>query len=209
MEDIQKEKILQRSELGLGKRTNILKLKNQGYLDGMTSLKNRKYLIEFDGQLNEHKRIGGSRNVFAFDFNNFKRVNDDIGHAIADLAILEFADLLKNIFTRDGDNIFRWQGDEYYAITTIIDDVENAEDFANNINEIINSEMQAVLSDVEGGENLAKYPTLKKLKESNDFGFGVSSGYYAWGADNNVDALKAIEYAERDMMKNKLSLKNK
>ncbi len=56
------------------------------------------------------------------DVDNFKEINDNLGHNVGDKALRGIADVLKNTF-RDDDIIFRLGGDEYAAyVMNLIDE---------------------------------------------------------------------------------------
>ncbi|WP_057830949.1 GGDEF domain-containing protein [Colwellia sp. TT2012] len=92
--------------------------------DALTGLGNRRY---FDEQLkramhnaNRHHSLVG---LVLSDLNKFKAINDCYGHATGDLALREFANVLRQCI-RDSDSLFRFGGDEFAII------VENANDSA-------------------------------------------------------------------------------
>ncbi len=53
--------------------------------------------------------------LYVFDMDDFKRINDTMGHASGDEALCVFADVLKQNF-RAGDILWRHGGDEFAAI---------------------------------------------------------------------------------------------
>jgi diguanylate cyclase (GGDEF)-like protein len=64
---------------------------------------------------------GGGKNLFAFiilDIDNFKSINDSCGHAVGDLAITEFASIIRQN-VRKGDILGRVGGDEFAAFVPI------------------------------------------------------------------------------------------
>jgi len=92
--------------------------------DALTGLGNRRY---FDEQLkramhnaNRHHSLTG---LVLGDLNKFKAINDTYGHVAGDLALQEFANVLR-LCIRDSDSLFRFGGDEFAII------VENANDTA-------------------------------------------------------------------------------
>ena len=86
--------------------------------DRLTRLPNRASLDErLDAALAD-ARAGGYRvAVLYLDFDNFKRVNDTVGHAGGDQLLVEIAARLRSV-TRDGDLAVRHGGDEFLVLTT-------------------------------------------------------------------------------------------
>ena len=59
------------------------------------------------------------------DLDNFKAVNDNLGHAYGDLVLSEVADKLKNMF-KGRDIVGRYGGDEFIVFMHDIEDARNA-----------------------------------------------------------------------------------
>lgn len=53
--------------------------------------------------------------TFVIDLNNFKTINDSLGHEFGDIILKEFASFLKNSFKEQ--HIFRISGDEFYGFS--------------------------------------------------------------------------------------------
>lgn len=78
--------------------------------DSLTDLPNR---FIFDKFCNEQNTLTGC--TFVIDLNNFKNINDSLGHEFGDVILKEFATFLKNIFIQS--YIFRISGDEFYGFS--------------------------------------------------------------------------------------------
>jgi diguanylate cyclase (GGDEF)-like protein len=94
--------------------------------DSLTGLMNRRGLIETANALFERiETYGGMTSVMFIDLDQFKRVNDDHGHAKGDAVLRRFADILyENI--RAADIAARYGGDEFVILMpeTSIEDSE-------------------------------------------------------------------------------------
>ncbi|MGL5230782.1 MAG: EAL domain-containing protein [Cetobacterium sp.] len=77
--------------------------------DPLTGLNNRFVFNSFCHD--ENKTFNGY--AFAIDLNNFKKVNDTLGHEHGDSIIVEFSNFLKEMF--GNTQIFRISGDEFYG----------------------------------------------------------------------------------------------
>lgn len=85
--------------------------------DPLTGLANRFVFNTFCSKADDDL----SGYAFAIDLNNFKKVNDSLGHEFGDTIIVEFSAFLKHIFS--DSKIFRISGDEFYGF--IDDEFEN------------------------------------------------------------------------------------
>lgn len=116
--DITKQR---KTELALAKKTEALKkinqnLKKQAYFDALTGLMNRRsFFCNATLYLARSHRLGSTLLVLYIDLDDFKKINDTLGHAIGDLVLIETAKRLKAI-SRKEDIISRMGGDEFIAI---------------------------------------------------------------------------------------------
>lgn len=92
-------------------------LKNMAEHDGLTGLYNRGYLqAELERVVERSKRTGGQDCALLYiDLDNFKYVNDTIGHAAGDRVLVEVAAIL-NKRARKSDLIARLGGDEFAVL---------------------------------------------------------------------------------------------
>ena len=84
------------------------------YTDPLTNTQNRLSYIE---RLNDVQRnIAAYKAVtfMMFDVDNFKKLNDEKGHAAGDEALRNVATVLKSVFAEE--NVFRLGGDEFAVI---------------------------------------------------------------------------------------------
>lgn len=89
------------------------------------------------------------------DLSGFKQINDRLGHAKGDEALVQVAQVLR-ASKRDGDTLFRWGGDEFAALlphTDLAGAVAAAQRYAEAIEKIR-------IEDLELGVNIgvAAYP---------------------------------------------------
>ncbi|MGL4254650.1 MAG: EAL domain-containing protein [Fusobacteriaceae bacterium] len=88
--------------------------------DPLTGLANRFVFNSFCSNIDSNFKGF----AFAIDLNNFKKVNDSLGHEFGDSIIVEFSNFLKHMFA--DSKIFRISGDEFYGF--IDDDIQNIVD---------------------------------------------------------------------------------
>jgi len=91
-------------------------LKHLANTDMLTGLPNRtSFQQSLEGALSQSKRHGGSLAVFFMDLNDFKSINDSLGHATGDRVLKEFAARIASIL-RSNDVVARFGGDEFVVL---------------------------------------------------------------------------------------------
>jgi diguanylate cyclase (GGDEF)-like protein len=101
------------------------------FLDPLTGLANRRYADHHLERAFAAAIRGGALAVVMFDLDDFKRVNDEHGHAVGDEVIRAMADILAG-HTRRMDIAARFGGEEFLvALTEIAPDA--AVDFAERV----------------------------------------------------------------------------
>jgi polar amino acid transport system substrate-binding protein len=142
--------------------------------DSLTNIFNRRKIEEIcEKEILRSKRYGTHFSIIFFDLNDFKIINDKLGHHIGDEVLVKVTNIInKNI--REIDSFGRWGGDEFLIILpqtnknqakTIILTLEN------NINDLtfsFNNELKVScsfgISEYEKGDTLDSL--LKKADES-------------------------------------------
>ena len=87
------------------------------YRDPLTGLRNRRYLDERmrEEMQRARRHTNPTFSVLLFDLNDFKRINDEHGHAVGDECLRFIARFLEDNL-RDHDVCCRTGGDEFTAI---------------------------------------------------------------------------------------------
>jgi len=117
------------SDITFHKRTEE-EFRRLANFDSLTGLPNRACLYDRLNQTIEKTRIRKERfALFVVDIDNFKRVNDSLGHNVGDTLISEVALRLTNC-NRDGDTIARVGGDEFVIIRDSIQSSTEVASFA-------------------------------------------------------------------------------
>ncbi|WP_293268024.1 diguanylate cyclase [Neptunomonas sp.] len=108
------------------------RLKTLSVTDKLTGLYNRvkmdDVLIEQKAEVNRYKL---NASIILLDIDFFKRVNDTYGHAMGDIVLVEFANVLQNN-VRNTDYVGRWGGEEFLIICPHID-IEEASNLAEKL----------------------------------------------------------------------------
>lgn len=117
--------------------------------DGLTNLFNHRHIQEMvHDEYERARRTGEPLSVVMFDFDHFKRVNDEHGHQVGDRVLQEMADILRKT-AREIDKLGRYGGEEFIALLPETDP-ENATVFAERVRERVARHP----FDVGGGESI-------------------------------------------------------
>jgi len=84
--------------------------------DALTGMRNRRFFDEVIGrELQRHRRYRTPLSIVFIDVDQFKKINDTLGHETGDRVLREVASfLLRHI--READYVFRWGGDEFLVL---------------------------------------------------------------------------------------------
>ncbi|MBT5022040.1 GGDEF domain-containing protein [Candidatus Woesearchaeota archaeon] len=212
--DVTKRKKL---ELQLKQKNDQLKKLNEkleqvSITDELTGLYNRRYFEQRFSQ--ERKRISRTKGFFSvmmLDFDNFKPVNDQLGHKVGDYVLKKVSAVLEENL-RNYTMICRWGGDEFAALLS-----RTSVDEAKQIGQRVVDSIQSIdlrfdelpIPDKRFKEtyvlakkyNLVYGPNLEFLK------IGVSVGV---GSTHNSDPLTIFDdvdsamYAAKDAGRNRV-----
>ena len=104
-------------------------LHHQAHHDALTNLPNRSLLLDRLNQgIKRADRNGTILAVFFIDVDNFKKINDSLGHHIGDKVLIRIAERLSSM-TRGEDTLARLGGDEF----TIIAECSSSAQFASRL----------------------------------------------------------------------------
>ncbi|MFY9137192.1 putative bifunctional diguanylate cyclase/phosphodiesterase [Zwartia sp.] len=98
------------------RKSSAEKIEHLAFYDQLTDLPNRRLLMDrLNHAFTSSKRSGREGAVLFIDADNFKDVNDTLGHDIGDLLIQQIAKRLESCM-RAGDTIARTGGDEFVVV---------------------------------------------------------------------------------------------
>ena len=108
-------------------------LSHQALHDSLTGLPNRALFEDRLSQTNARTaRRGGWNAVLMLDLDNFKAVNDTLGHHVGDLLLVAFARRLEEV-TRSSDTLCRLGGDEFLYLAEDLTSSAQAEEVAERL----------------------------------------------------------------------------
>lgn len=132
----------------------------QAFHDALTGLPNRLLLVDrLKVFISQAKRNQSMIGVLFLDLDNFKNVNDSLGHNYGDHLLIYIADILKKV-TRDEDTVSRLGGDEFVILAGNIQDRNRIHNLANRILEEISGTHTILEREVHIGVSVgvATYP---------------------------------------------------
>ena len=101
-------------------------IRHQAYFDSLTLLPNRFLALDRLTQiLNEAERSNEQIGVMFLDLDDFKKVNDSLGHDVGDKLLIESAKRLQNVLRKE-DTVGRLGGDEFIILLRGLNDHHNA-----------------------------------------------------------------------------------
>jgi diguanylate cyclase len=96
--------------------------------DALTGALNRKGMDEaLESEVARLRRQGGSLSLAMLDIDNFKKLNDSLGHAVGDAALVHLSQVARETI-RPQDTLARYGGEEFVVLlpNTPIDDAVSA-----------------------------------------------------------------------------------
>lgn len=91
-------------------------MRHLAFYDGLTDLPNRRLLHDRLGQAVSKSARGGQHGALLFiDLDNFKTLNDTLGHDMGDQLLRRVAQRLQQQM-READTVSRWGGDEFVVL---------------------------------------------------------------------------------------------
>ena len=147
--------------------------------DYLTGLYNRRKLEELMNERVERARLGRGFAAIMMDVDNFKRINDTLGHSTGDIALAETARLLKRS-VRSGDAVARFGGDEFFVLL----DIEDA------------SELEEVVARIAEEEETF-------TKEDHAYKLALSKGYDVFDPEKFETVQAFEEHLDALMYENK------
>jgi diguanylate cyclase (GGDEF)-like protein/PAS domain S-box-containing protein len=97
-------------------------MEHMAHHDALTNLPNRVQLVErLEMEIRRANRHGYCGAVLFIDLDQFKNINDSLGHPIGDLLLKEVAQRLVSA-VRDEDLVARLSGDEFVLVLTVLDE---------------------------------------------------------------------------------------
>jgi len=144
------------------------KLAYQATHDSLTGLPNRSYSLQkLNFAIDCCERSNKKVLLMYIDLDNFKQINDTLGHAAGDKILKETSKRLLNIF-RKTDTVARLSGDEFMVVIHELEDLEKASQLAYKVLHLFNKpfQMDKHLLHTSTSIGLAIYPNDANTAEA-------------------------------------------
>jgi diguanylate cyclase (GGDEF)-like protein len=157
---------------------------NKVRYDHLTGIFNRRHMDYYlEDKLISAKR-GKPFSAILFDLDDFKDINDTLGHSVGDIAIKKTAKILASASSKH-EFLARYGGDEFLIITSKYE--------KQDIDEIVKR----------------VYDAIDQFNKINDkFKLSISHGHYVYHKDLNLSRDQFIDVVDRNMYDNKINKKN-
>ncbi len=165
---------------------DLRRLSEEVSTDALTQVANRRGLAHaFEAESARHARDGATLAVALIDIDNFKKLNDSLGHSVGDEALKSLAARVRGAL-RPVDHVARFGGEEFVLLLPATDVVQAQEALTR-----LQRELTASLF----------------MHEGRDVFVTFSGGVTAWRVGEAIDA--AIERADEALYEAKRSGKNR
>ncbi len=165
---------------------DLRRLSEEVSTDALTQVANRRGLAHaFEAESARHARDGATLAVALIDIDNFKKLNDSLGHSVGDEALKSLAARVRAAL-RPVDHVARFGGEEFVLLLPATDVVQAQEALTR-----LQRELTASLF----------------MHEGRDVFVTFSGGVTAWRVGEAIDA--AIERADEALYEAKRSGKNR
>ncbi len=120
----QEKKAILRETIKVTKQLDFENMQQLVYIDGLTTIHNRRYFEKEGIKLIEQaNRTGENMHCAIIDIDLFKQINDRFGHLVGDQAISQLANTIKDTLPK-GQLYARYGGDEFVFLFTNVERVE-------------------------------------------------------------------------------------
>ena len=118
-------------------KKNYAHIDQLAYHDGLTGLYNRVAFMKYAYKIFHDASVGASKHaIFFIDLDNFKNINDTLGHDYGDLLLKDVSDRMLSCIASD-DILARNGGDEFLILKNRFDTVDDLENFASQLVNVV------------------------------------------------------------------------
>jgi len=163
----------------------------QAKRDPLTNLPNRReFRYSLSRDISQAQRYGHFGALMYIDLDNFKNVNDSLGHSIGDILLTQVAQRL-TAQARSGDSVFRIGGDEFVYILTNVGETEASAISASQT--VANRVIDILAKPIEiGGFSLHITPSIGIAVFPDEYGDANDSEHVLKSADTAMYRAKEL-----------------
>ena len=124
------------------------RMEELAYVDSLTGLANRQLFRDrLEQVLKGLRRTGATAALLYLDLDEFKRINDSMGHDVGDALLMKVAESLRQC-VRHQDTVARMGGDEFVILLTDIDGMSGASSVARKIMDTMSQPVQLLKKEI-------------------------------------------------------------
>ena len=128
--------------MAIQRKKDSVEIKKKAYYDQLTGLTNKVLFNDrLDQSIHYAKRHNSIVGVLFLDLDNFKYVNDSMGHTCGDSLLKIVSKRIKDCL-RKTDTVSRWGGDEF---TIILHKIKDIKDISTLASRILNNELKNII----------------------------------------------------------------
>lgn len=118
-------------------KKNYSHIEQLAYHDGLTGLYNRVAFMKYSYEIFHDASVNaGKHAIFFIDLDNFKNINDTLGHDYGDLLLKQVSDKMQSCISSD-DILARNGGDEFLVLKNHVESREELENFASQFVNVV------------------------------------------------------------------------
>lgn len=123
------------------------RLQALAFQDELTGAETRRVMIDrLEQRLRNAQRSGERAALMMVDLNDFKPLNDELGHAAGDEALKAFYQRMRAVL-RPSDSVARFGGDEFVVLIDYVQDLQEASQIAERLSDAISQPIQIAGAD--------------------------------------------------------------
>lgn len=166
--------------------SELRRLSDEVSTDPLTQVANRRGLMQaFDAECARMARSGGTLSLGLLDIDNFKRLNDELGHTVGDVALKSLAAVVSQTL-RPTDRVARYGGEEFVVL----------------LPDTADGEAQQILTRLQRSLSGGLF-----LHENRQILVTFSAGVTAWRSGERIE--DALERADQALYEAKRTGKNR
>lgn len=180
-------------------RLSERKIRQQANIDSLTGLINRRYMLEvLDYETNKPKQSDLGFALLFLDLDEFKEINDTLGHSIGDELLKGVAERLRGC-VRINDTVGRLGGDEFIIILKDIQEIETIKRIATDVCDALNKEFVIQDNYINVSTSIGITQCPKDALTADDLLINADQAMYA-GKNNGGNGFSFFDDSMREAM---------
>lgn len=180
-------------------RLSERKIRQQANVDSLTGLINRRHMLEvLNYEINKPKGSGSEFALLFLDLDEFKEINDTLGHSIGDELLKSVSERLRRC-VRINDTVSRLGGDEFIIILKEVHKKADIERIAQSVCDTLNKEFMIQDHQITVSTSIGITQFPKDAATADDLLINADQAMYA-GKHNGGDGYSFFDDSMRQAM---------